>query len=65
MRRVYLSSTASEWVEPLSSLGEPFLEQVVYHGGCAYAAGQQIKVTAAEAKSLRELGVVEFVNDPP
>jgi hypothetical protein len=31
---------------------------VVYHDGRAYAAGQQIKVTAAEAKALREQGVV-------
>jgi hypothetical protein len=32
---------------------------VVYHDGHAYAAGQQIKATAAEAKALREQGVVE------
>ena len=32
---------------------------VVYHDGRAYAAGQQLKATAAEAKLLREQGVVE------
>ena len=32
---------------------------VVYHDGRAYAAGQQIKVTAAEAKALHEQGVIE------
>jgi hypothetical protein len=32
---------------------------VVYRDGRAYAAGQQFKVTAAEAKQLREQGVVE------
>jgi hypothetical protein len=32
---------------------------VVYHDGRAYQVGEQIKVTAAEAKSLLEQGVAE------
>jgi hypothetical protein len=32
---------------------------VVYHDGRTYSAGQQIKVAATEAKTLREQGVVE------
>ena len=32
---------------------------IVYHDGRVHAAGQQIKVTVAEAKALREQSVIE------